>query len=93
MNRQQAFEAIYAKQHDVPAESLVQYRFESKDGYSLPGIASHYRTYCDALDSIVIKVEWPDHYEFTNPDVAGAAILDCRSAFQKSIKAAGVKYK
>ena len=52
MNRQQAFEAIYAKQHDVPAESLVQYRFESKDGYSLPGIASHYRTYCMTLDSL-----------------------------------------
>ena len=51
MSRQQAFEAIYAKQYDVPAESLVQYRFESKEGYSLPGIASHYRFYCLAMDS------------------------------------------
>ncbi len=51
MSRQQAFEAIYAKQHDVPAESLAQYRFESKEGYSLPGIASHYRTYCMVMDS------------------------------------------
>lgn len=52
MSRQQAFEAIYAKQHDVPAESLVQYRHKSKEGYNLPGIASHYRTYCETLDSI-----------------------------------------
>lgn len=50
MSRQQAFEAIYAKQHDVPAESLVQYRFDSKEGYSLPGIASHYRTFLKALE-------------------------------------------
>lgn len=55
MSRQQAFEAIYAKQHDIPAESLVQYRFESKDGYSLPGIASHYRFYCLAMDSEEIQ--------------------------------------
>lgn len=51
MNRQLAFEAIYAKQHDVPAESLVQYRHKSKDGYNLPGIAGHYRFYCLAMDS------------------------------------------
>lgn len=55
MSRQQAFEAIYAKQHDVPAESLVQYRHKSKEGYSLPGIASHYRTYCMVMDSEEIK--------------------------------------
>lgn len=55
MTRQQAFEAIYAKQHDIPAESLVQYRHESKDGYNLPGIASHYRFYCLAIDSEEIQ--------------------------------------
>ena len=55
MNRQQAFEAIYAKQHDVPAESLVQYRHKSKEGYNLPGIASHYRTYCEVMDSEEIQ--------------------------------------
>lgn len=55
ISRQQAFEAIYAKQHDVPAESLVQYRHKSKDGYNLPGIASHYRTYCEVMDSEEIQ--------------------------------------
>lgn len=33
-----------------------------------------------------IYIEWPDHYEYTNSDVAGAAILDCRTAFQKAIR-------
>jgi len=33
-----------------------------------------------------IEVDWPDHYEYTNSDVAGAAILDCRTAFGKVMK-------
>lgn len=82
MNCQQAFEAIYAKQHDVPAESLAQYRHKSKDGYNLPGIASHYRTYCDTLDSIVV--------ELPGECVNFAMDSDC---VKKSITAAGVKYK
>lgn len=86
MNRQQAFEAIYAKQHDLPAESLVQYRFESKEGYSLPGIASHYRTYCETLDSIVI--DWPCTYENDRgvPSIYEDELL-------AAVTAAGVKYK
>ena len=89
MSRQQAFEAIYAKQHDVPAESLVQYRFESKDGYSLPMIASHYRFYCLAMDSIVIEL--PSSLGFLdglNRDFNEALKL-CKAA----LTAAGVKYK
>ena len=89
MSLQQAFEAIYAKQYDVPAESLVQYRHKSKDGYNLPGIASHYRTYCDALDSIV--VELPSSLSFLdglNRDFNEALKL-CKAA----LTAAGVKYK
>lgn len=86
INRQQAFEAIYAKQHDVPAESLVQYRHKSKDGYNLPGIASHYRTYCDTLDSIVVELPTTqgccDDVQWMDPEYV-----------IKSITAAGVKYK
>ena len=98
MNRQQAFEAIYAKQHDVPAESLVQYRFESKEGYSLPGIASHYRFYCLAMDSIVVELP---------PSIGVAPIggdgiqefIDCNGEYLHghlvvdALTAAGVKYK
>lgn len=85
MSRQQAFEAIYAKQHDVPAESLVQYRFESKEGYSLPGIASHYRFYCLAMDSIV--VELPKCF------CADPEAVDYAESVVEALTAAGVKYK
>lgn len=98
MNRQQAFEAIYAKQHDVPAESLVQHRFESKEGYRLPGIASHYRFYCLAMDSIVVELP---------PSIGVAPIggdgiqefIDCNGEYLhghlvvNALTAAGVKYK
>lgn len=98
MSRQQAFEAIHAKQHDVPAESLVQYRHKSKDGYNLPGIASHYRFYCLAMDSIVVELP---------PSIGVAPIggdgiqefIDCNGEYLHghlvvaALTAAGVKYK
>ena len=33
-----------------------------------------------------LVVKWPDHYDYTNSDIAGAAILDCRTAFGKAVK-------
>ena len=97
MSRQQAFEAIYAKQHGVPAESLVQYRHKSKDGYNLPGIASHYRTYCETLDSILVEIpnrfdeKCQDYYD----DVEGGCFNECRyiNDVHAALTAAGVKYK
>lgn len=83
MTRQERFEQIWSDFHAVPAESLVQYRWITQDGYRLPDMAAHYRTFCETLDSIA--VEWPDHYDYTNSDIAGAAILDCRTAFQKAV--------
>lgn len=97
MSRQQAFEAIYAKQHDVPAESLVQYRHKSKDGYSLPGIASHYRTYCDALDSIVVELpdRFDEKYQDYYDDVEGGCFNEGRyiNDVHAALTVAGVKYK
>lgn len=97
MNRQQAFEAIYAKQHDVPAESLVQYRHKSKEGYNLPGIASHYRTYCDALDSIVVELpnRFDEKYQDYYDDVEGGCFNEGRyiTDVHAALTAAGVKYK
>lgn len=52
MSLQEAFEKIYAKLHDVTPESLVQYRFCTTDGYRLPQMASHYRVYCETMESI-----------------------------------------
>ena len=41
--------------------------------------------------AVVVEPDWPDHYDYTNSDVAGAAVLDCRSAFQKAMRAQGLK--
>lgn len=46
MTRQEAFEQFYAEQHDLPAETMAQYRWKDRDGYRLPGIAAAYRNYC-----------------------------------------------
>ncbi len=82
MNRE-AFEASYASSHDLPLETFSQYRMG--DTYRLPGIASHWRTWQMALESVV--VELPEHFEYDNPGEALPAIKDCRAA----IEAAGLK--
>ena len=33
-----------------------------------------------------LVIEWPDQHTYTVPDCAGAAILDCRTAFSKAVK-------
>lgn len=43
--------------------------------------------------AVVVEPSWPDHYDYTNSDIAGAAVLDCRSAFQKAMRAQGLKVK
>lgn len=49
--RMEKFEQIWSARHDLPAESLAQYRFESREGYRLPELAAHYRTHCESLQS------------------------------------------
>lgn len=61
MTRQERFEAIWAAQHFVPVESLPQHRWITQDGYRDPAMAAHYRTFCNALDSII--VELPDAFD------------------------------
>lgn len=51
MNRQKIFEAHYAGQHDLPVETLAQYRWLHQDGYRLPGIAAAYRNFCAGWDA------------------------------------------
>lgn len=91
MSRQQAFEA---KRHYVSAESLVQYRHKSKDWYNLPVMASHYRTYCEAPDSIVVtlpkSIEAYGCHGHHSSDPDEALILEDVHA---ALTAAGVKYK
>jgi len=53
MNRE-AFERSYAEAHDLPLETFSQYRMG--DTYRLPGIASHWRTWQMALESVVVEL-------------------------------------
>ena len=80
MNRE-AFEKIYASSHDLPLETFSQYRMG--DTYRLPGIASHWRTWCAALESVVVEL----------PQQSGAN-LDWNQAIRychQAIEAAGLK--
>lgn len=89
MSRQPGFEKLYAKMHDIDPEDLVQYRFGSKDGYRLPQMASHYRLYCETLDSVEVDLKMLNvqHASYNNVDCY--AITDVH----KQIKAAGVGVK
>ena len=59
-NRMESFESSWAERHDIPAESLVQYRHATKDGYRLPDMAKHYRTWCLAIDAVYLEQEIND---------------------------------
>lgn len=89
MSRMSSFETLWAARHGVPAETLVQYRFESKEGYRLPGMAAHFRTYCDTLDSVVIELP------VLNPEMFGCNVIfgheKARSEAEKAITAAGLR--
>lgn len=55
--RQTKFEIIWADNHSVPVETMAQYRFEDRDSYRMPDMASHYRTFCAAVE--VFESELP----------------------------------
>lgn len=93
MNRMEGFEKLWAARHDVKPEDMAQYRFESREGYRLPDMAAHYRTYCDVLDSIVIdlpesKLEGDLINNFSHEKMARNRGID---ACRKAIEAAGLK--
>lgn len=50
MNRMTSFEKDWADRHDLPVETLAQYRHADGSGYRLPGMAKNYRTWCNAAD-------------------------------------------
>lgn len=91
MTRKERFEQIWSDFHAVPAESLVQYRWINQDGYRLPDMAAHYRTFCAALDSVEIKL--PE----LNPEMFSCNVIfgheKARSEAFKAIEAAGLKVK
>jgi hypothetical protein len=51
MTRQELFEKHWAEVHDLPVETMQQYRWLHQDGYRLPGIAAAYRNFCAGWDA------------------------------------------
>lgn len=99
MTRQESFEKHWAETHDVPVETMAQYRWKDQDGYRLPGMASHYRTFCAALDSVVISLPEAERdtdgmhsqydTEVMRRETHNEVLFECR----KSIEQAGVTWK
>lgn len=58
--RMTAFETSWSERHDLPLETLAQYRNAAQDGYRLPGIAKNYRTWCAAMDSLGLQIPADD---------------------------------
>lgn len=87
MTRQERFEAIWAMQHAVPIESLIEHRWHTQDGYRLPDMAAHYRTFCNTLDSVEIVLSNALHLNIAGEHVEAYEISDLGRAF----KAAGLK--
>lgn len=56
MDRMESFEINWAERHDIPAETLVQYRHKDQSGYRLPDLAKNYRTWCAALDCLAKEI-------------------------------------
>lgn len=78
MSRQQSFEKYYAEQHDVPAETMVQYRWAEQDGYRLPGIAAAYRNYCAGWDAQVPIIDTLlNHCEKNNGECHECSSIIC----------------
>lgn len=59
MSRRDSFEAYWSAQHDVPVESLAQYRCDDDRQYRLPKMAGRFRVWCAALDSVVVELPEP----------------------------------
>jgi len=87
MDRRDAFEKSWAARHRVSIDEIREHRFETEDGYDLPGLAAHYRTWCAAIESVV--VELPLLENFKNDESAYYMLLVCR----ESVEAASIKIK
>lgn len=93
MTRQERFERIWAAQHAVPPESLLQYRWITQEGYRLPAMAAHFRTFCETLDSLVIELPVIHDKEWANTNAERCAMRDAIGLCKKRIEAAGLRVK
>jgi len=84
MSRMEQFEKLWSERHGVPAESMSQYRFASREGYCLPDMASHYRTFCETLDSFVVFLA--DDCGFPHHPMGVTVFVD---SVKRAVEAAG----
>lgn len=95
--RQIAFEQNWAERHDIPAESLAQYRHATAEGYRLPDLATNFRTFCAALDwfeEISSKNTVVIYLPPLNPQAGRLVTTLAKSmhkAYVEAIEAAGAK--
>lgn len=68
---------------EIRVECLVR----QGDGYYDGSVDAYWHFWNAALDGVVVQM--PNRHDYSNPDAAGAAILDSATA----IKAAGVQVK
>lgn len=85
MNHMNAFERSWEARHDLPAGTLKQYRFKDESGYRLPDLAKNYRTWLEAIDSVV--VELPDHFD----KYESGDFMYWAEDVEKAIEDAGIK--
>ncbi|EKT4497345.1 hypothetical protein QEM27_005170 [Pseudomonas putida] len=71
-----------------PEQSLARFTTGEYQGFT---VEHCWQAWKASREAVVVNPAWPDHYDYTNSDVAGAAVLDCRTAFQKAMKAQGLK--
>lgn len=96
--RQLGFEINWADRHGVPAESLAQYRHESREGYRLPDMATNFRTWCAACawleaQSAPVVVKLPPMHQ--GAGIGGRLVStlakSMHAEYVKAIEAAGAK--
>ncbi|WP_342649113.1 hypothetical protein [Pseudomonas sp. REB1044] len=92
------FEAVYLEMIEkefgeglVPSMQRTLGQKRHDGSYQDPTQRWMYWAWQASREAVVVEPVWPDHYDYTNSDVAGAAVLDCRTAFQKAMKAQGLK--
>lgn len=95
MNIQERFERFYEESRGLPVGTCAAHRHATKDGYRLPDMASHYRTFCAALQELP-EIELPEPAPNADPQVGepwdcgyNVALEECRAI----IEAAGLKVK
>jgi len=81
--RMDGFEVVYGELHDVLPQVIKQHRFKTEDSYSLPALASDYRLYCAALDSVVVELPSTEGFGYSE-EVARVMRDGCADAIQEA---------